>query len=123
VRRDIRYDEGFDLPAPVVPLRIAAPGSDQGAVLQFLVDTGADCTLVPSEVARALRLPAVDQIWIEGLGGTARRATVHAARVEFARIVTLARIVAYSGEAILGRDLLNRAVTLLDGPRLTVSFR
>jgi hypothetical protein len=72
---------------------------------------------------RALRLPAVDQIWIEGAGGTARRATVYAAQLEIARVATLARVVAFSGETVLGRDLLNRAVTLPDGPRQTVSFR
>lgn len=123
MRRGVRYDEELDPPGPVIPLRVAAPGSEDGVLLQVLVDTGADCTLIPQEVARALRLPAVDQIWIEGLGGAARHATVYAARVEFARIRRLARVVAFSGEAILGRDLLNRAVALLDGPRLTVSFR
>lgn len=86
------------------------------------MDTGADCTLVPSEVARALRLPAVDEIWIEGVGGPARRVIVHAARVEFARTACWARVVAFGREAILGRDLLNRAVARLDGPRLSLSF-
>lgn len=123
MRWAFRYDDDLDPPGPVVPLRVSAPGSEDAAVLQVLVDTGADCTLVPLDVARALRLPAVDRIWIEGLGGAARRVTVHAARVEFARVVRLARVVAFGGEAILGRDLLNRAVALLDGPGLTISFR
>lgn len=123
MKRGFRYDDKLDPPGPVVPLRVAAPGSRDGVVLQVLVDTGADCTLVPQEVARALRLPAVDEMWIEGVGGAARRATVHAARVEFARIGRLARVVAFGGEAVLGRDLLNGEVALLDGPRLTISFR
>jgi len=118
-----RYEEELDPPGPVVPLRVAAPGSEDAAVLRVLVDTGGDCTLVPQEVARALRLPAIDQIWIEGVGGAARRATVHAAQVEFARISCLARVVAFGSDAILGRDLLNRAVAVLHGPELTISFR
>lgn len=123
MKRVFRYEEELDPPGPIVPFRVAAPGSEDAAVLRVLVDTGADCTLVPPEVARALRLPAVDQIWIEGVGGAARRATVHVARVEFARISRLARVVAFGSEAILGRDLLNRAVALLHGPALTISFR
>ncbi len=91
-------------------------------MLSALVDTGADCTLVPRGVARALQLPPVDEIWIEGVGGEARRAIVYAARVEFAHIACWARVVAFGGEAILGRDLLNRTVARLDGPRLSLSF-
>ncbi len=91
-------------------------------MLRALVDTGADCTLVPGEVARALRLPAVDEIWIEGVGGEARRAVVHAARMEFAHVSCMARVVAFGRDAILGRDLLNRTVARLDGPRLCVSL-
>lgn len=91
-------------------------------MLRALVDTGADCTLVPREVALALQLPAVDEIWIEGVVGEARRAVVHAARVEFARVACLARVVAFGREAILGRDLLNRTVAQLDGPRRSLSF-
>lgn len=103
-------------------MRLAAPGSEDSIVLRALLDTGADCTLVPRETARALRLPVVDEIWIEGIGGEARRAIVHAARIEFARISCLARVVAFGGEAILGRDLLNRTLARLDGPGLTLSF-
>lgn len=99
-----------------------APGTQDAALLAALVDTGADCTLVPHEVARALRLPAVDEIWIQGVSGEARRAIVYAARVEFARTACWARVVAFGREAILGRDLLNRTVTRLDGPRLSLSF-
>ncbi len=99
-----------------------APGTEDAALLSALVDTGADCTLVPREIARELRLPAVDEIWIERVGGEPRRAIVYAARVEFAHIACWARVVAFGREAILGRDLLNRTVARLDGPGLSLSF-
>ncbi|HSB60195.1 MAG TPA: aspartyl protease family protein, partial [Vicinamibacteria bacterium] len=60
MKRRFRYDDALDPPGPVVPLRLTTPGSEDGVVVQVLVDTGADCTLVPRKVARALRLPAVD---------------------------------------------------------------
>jgi predicted aspartyl protease len=105
----------------VLLVRLAAPGAGPGVVFQALLDTGADCTLVPEAAAHALRLPAVDDVWIEGLGGASRRATVHAARIEFAGARGLARVVAFGDEGLLGRDLLNRVAALLDGPRLRLS--
>jgi predicted aspartyl protease len=110
------YDGRLDPPGPVLPVRIATPGSESAVVLEVLLDTGADCTLVPRALARTLGLPAVDQVWVEGVGGSARRATVHAARVEFGGVRCLARVVGFGDEAVLGRDLLNRVVALLDGP-------
>lgn len=105
-----------------MPLRVGVPGSGDATLLHALVDTGADCTLVPFHVARALRLPVVDETSIEGIASEARRVMVHAARLEFAGVECLARVVAFGQEAILGRDLLNSTVTRLDGPRLSLSF-
>jgi len=122
LKASFRYDERLTPPGPVLPFWVAAPGAEAGVLFQVLVDTGADCTLVPQATADALGLPAIDAVWVEGLGGAVRRATVHAARVEFGGVRRLARVVSFGGEAILGRDLLNRAVTLLDGPALTLSL-
>jgi predicted aspartyl protease len=88
-----------------------------------LVDTGADCTLVPAGVARRLHLPVVDRLLVEGLGGAIRRAPVHLALVRLAGNRCLARVVAFDRVAIVGRDLLNRLTLSLDGPRLTLSVR
>ncbi len=90
-------------------------------MLHALVDTGADCTLVPLEVARTLQLPVVDELWLQGIGGAARRALVHAAKLEFLGVQCLARVVAFGRETILGRDLLNRTLVELDGPRLSLT--
>jgi len=92
-------------------------------VLWALLDTGADCTIVPRATPRALRLPAIDEVWIEGVAGVARRRTVYQARVEFAGISSLAPVVALGDHAILGRDLLNHVVARLDGPALTLSLQ
>jgi len=92
-------------------------------LLPALVDTGADCTLVPRTVARHLALPRIDRLRLEGIEGIARLAPVHAASVEFAGRRVLARVVAYGEDTIIGRDLLNRVVALLDGPRRLLSIR
>jgi predicted aspartyl protease len=117
-----RYDESLDPAGPVLTVRVASPGDGgPGVLLPALVDTGADCTLVPPGMARALRLPAVGEIWIEGVVGNARRATVHAAALEFAGLRYLARVAAFGSEGVLGRDLLNRVLLRLDGPRRILS--
>jgi len=113
----------FDPPAPVVPLRIAAPGGEAAVLLSALVDTGADCTLVPASIPRQVGLPRVDQLDLEGIEGVARTAPVHAALVELAGRRVLARVVAYGAEAIVGRDLLEGLTAVLDGPGRRLAIR
>jgi len=115
------YDAGLEPPAPVIPVRISTPVGDEAVMLPMLVDTGADCTLVPLPIVRQLGLPEVDVVGITGVGGVRRRATVHAASIEVGGLRLLARVVAFVDEAILGRDVLNQAVVTLDGPGLALS--
>ncbi|HEY2732424.1 MAG TPA: retropepsin-like aspartic protease [Polyangiales bacterium] len=120
--RRIAFDRNFDPPAPVLPVHVS--GVDEhapGAMMRMLVDTGADCTLIPAKLARTLRLPLVDKIEIQGVGGRARSAAVHAASLRVGSLRTLARVVALGDEALLGRDILNRLVLQIDGPAETIS--
>jgi predicted aspartyl protease len=117
------YDASLDPPAPMVPVRISRPIGDDAVMLPMLIDTGADCTLVPASIIGRLGLPQVDVIGVTGVGGARRRATVHAASVELGALRLLVRVVAFADEAILGRDVLNHAVVVLDGPGLAVSVK
>ena len=117
------YDDTCEPAAPRVPLRVAAPSSGAAIVLAALVDTGADGTFIPERVATQLGLPLVDHLTVEGVAGGRAPARVYAATVELGPLRTLCRLVAFEDEAILGRDLLNRLVVLLDGPRLEASLR
>ena len=122
MKRWLAYDRTRDPPAPVMSLLVAAPGSAEAVAVPSLVDTGADCTLIPAAVARSLGLPLIDRLRLEGFGGATQRAPVHAAIVRVAGRRTLARLIAYDTEAIIGRDLLNQLEIRLDGPRLRLSF-
>jgi predicted aspartyl protease len=86
--------------------------------VQGLIDTGADCTLIPPHLAVSLRLPSVDRLEIMGVAGGRAHASVHAGRIEIAGVEMLARLVAFEDEVVIGRDVLNRLVAHLDGPRL-----
>jgi predicted aspartyl protease len=105
----------------VVPVRISRPLGEEAVLLAMLVDTGADCTLVPAPIVRQLGLPQIDVIGVTGVGGARRRSTVHAAAIELGGLRLVAGVVAFTGEAILGRDVLNQAVVTLDGPGLAIS--
>jgi len=118
----LAYDASLDPPAPVVPVRISGPTGEDAVLLPMLVDTGADCTLIPASIVRRLGLPRIDVIGVSGVGGGKVRATVHAASVELGGVRVVARIVAFADEAILGRDVLNQTVVRLDGPGLAMSI-
>jgi predicted aspartyl protease len=117
------YDRRLDPPAPIVPARVAGRVSEDAVMLPMLVDTGADCTLVPARIVHRLGLPLVDIVAVSGVDGVKQRATVHAASVELGELRVHARIVAFADEAILGRDVLNQGVVTLDGPGLAISLQ
>ena len=116
------YDREQDPPAPVVPVRVRGLTGELGVVLPGLIDSGADCTLIPASLARELRLPQVDHLSFSGVGGQVLRAPVFAARLQLGGWSSLARVTAFGDELIVGRDLLNRAVLQLDGPRLELTL-
>lgn len=117
----VPFDPSFDPPAPVLPVRIGGiDDHDPAAMLRMLVDTGADCTLIPVKIARSLRLPVVDRTEIQGVGSKSQAANVHAARIRLGSLRVLARVVALGEECLIGRDILNRVVMQLDGPNETL---
>ncbi len=114
---DLPYDQARRPPAPVVSIKLKRAGAEPAVVLTALVDTGADMTVIPQHVARELRLPFVRRIQVFGVDGSARLATVNSVEVEIRGFQDLVEAVAFGNEALIGRDLLNRWVAHLDGPK------
>jgi predicted aspartyl protease len=111
------YSAGFRPPAPVLPVLLRAPNGGAGLGLLALLDTGADLSVIPSTAAVALGLPKVSTTRIVGVTGVAESTPVHAAVLEVTGEEHLLEVVAWGDEAILGRDVLNRMLLELDGPR------
>ena len=117
---ELTYDHAYDPPAAVLPVRVASPRGDIAVLVPGLIDTGADCSLIPTSVARQLALPRVGSVEVQGVGGGQATAPLHAGFVEIAKMRVLVRLAALGNELIIGRDILNRLKVLLDGPRLRV---
>ena len=116
------YDESFDPPAPVLPARLGLPDAEGWLQLAALVDTGADITLVPEDVAERY-LPVAGTIRIRGATGNVQDAVLYRAEISVGDLRRVLIVAAWGNEAVVGRDLLRHLIVRLDGPaqRMTVA--
>jgi predicted aspartyl protease len=109
------YDAAQDPPAPVVPVRVGLTGGRWSAALPFLVDTGADMTVVPTRLVRELRLPVVGEMALRGATGKTARVLIHRAELGIGSVSLPAQVAAFGREMLLGRDVLNLWTVVLRG--------
>ena len=120
-----RFSHAFEPPAPVVPVRLGAPGGHERAALDGKIDTGADLCGVPERLVIELDLPPIRNVRAVGFAGSARDVVLYRVDVEidglvFPRVEALAVDRTY---ALLGRNLLRVLVVRLDGPREWLDLR
>jgi len=116
------YDAShFDPPAPIVSVTLRDP--HRGVTVsdvQLLLDTGADVTLLPRMAVERLGVPLLTNEQYELMGFDGRRSF---ARVVMLDVLFLRRafrgryLLTEEERGILGRDILNHVLVLLDGPR------
>jgi predicted aspartyl protease len=116
------YDAShLDPPAPVARVRLRNPHS--GATVSdvlLLVDTGADITLLPRTAVEQLGIPLVagQQYELMGFDGSTSFAPVVILDLLFLRRAFRGQYLLTEEErGIMGRDILNHVIVLLDGPR------
>lgn len=117
------YGANFDPPAPILPIRVSAPGNHEGVLLHALVDTGADLSVVPSYLAEEIGLPAVSLVRVRAFDGVFRSAILYAATLEINGVSAICEVLAMGDGALVGRDFLNRWALLLNGPRQFLELR
>lgn len=110
----------FSPPAPIARVSLVHPNTGQAVDdVPMLLDTGADVTLVPAETLRTLGIePLPEAYTLEGFNGTPVTVASAYLRLRFLDRTFRGRfLVIDQGIGIIGRNLLNHLVLLLDGPR------
>lgn len=114
---DVPYDDSLDPPAPVLTVELRRPGSEASTLVSMLVDTGADASVLPRSVALTVGLVRVAEVEVTGVTGSPIQAPVFDGAIVVAGHQLKVEFVGVGEEAILGRDVLERLVVRLDGPR------
>lgn len=109
----------FSSPAPIARVSLVDPKTGQTLEdVPMLLDTGADVTLVPAETLRTLGIEALPEVYaLEGFNGTpVTVASVYLCLRFLDRTFRGRFLVINHSIGILGRNVLNHVVLLLDGP-------
>jgi hypothetical protein len=114
------YAQSYGLPFPQLPVVINHPESNaRSAPLPGLLDTGADATLVPSAQLGAIGAEEIYRASLRSHWGESRPAIVYLVDMQVAGH-TLPGIEVIGDEdsdaILLGCNVLNRLILLLDGP-------
>ena len=122
----VQYNQQKYPPAPALKVRISAPFEPTRTdLLPALIDTGGDFTLVPLSWLLQINAPEVRWAYLRGLWGERRQVTLYLVDLHLDTGV-LAGIEVIGAdddeepvedrEVILGRNVLNKLILLLDGP-------
>ena len=115
------YDRTYSPPAPVIKIRVGVPGGKKiSGELSAFVDTGADGTIIPVSYLAEFEIEPDSQRFLRSQWGDRRAVdaylidiligSVHLSPIE---IVTDE----LGEEIIIGRNVLNKLVVTLDGPK------
>ena len=113
------YVHHYEPAKPIIELEMSLPGRAKPRVATvMLVDSGADKTMITSDILDALNAKPIDHIRIRGLFGASRSTKLYVVDLHIGRhhihAVEVAALPA-GEENILGRDVLNHLVVTLNG--------
>jgi predicted aspartyl protease len=108
-------------PIPAIELALRTPdGKPSSGPLLALVDTGADITLVPLAHLEQVGAPELDEVRLRSHWGSSTMVTTYLVDIEIhARVLPDIEVVGdlHGDTILLGRNVLNKLLLLIDGPR------
>ncbi len=113
------YDTSYHPAAPSVEIQIYGYNSVLGQhSLWAMVDSGADATMIPYPVLNAIGAVYKESTWMRGTAGGRVEVDLYLAAIRIgSNLIDGLHVVGIpaSGEAIIGRDVLNQLVVTLNG--------
>ena len=115
------YDSHYSPPAPSVEIWLGTPGESLASgPHSALVDTGADISIIPAKHIRPLQAVPDDYRYLRSQWGERRRVAIYSLDIGIGNMRwPSVEVVAdeHGAEIILGRNVLNRLLVTLDGPK------
>jgi hypothetical protein len=125
----MEYDRQKFPPAPVLEITLSPPCETTRTIpLLALIDTGGDFTLAPLRWLLHIDAPEVRSAYLRGLWSEQRQVTLYLVDLHFDdTVLPGVEVVGLDDdeddqEVVLGRNVLNRLILLLDGPREQVDI-
>ncbi|MCP4361070.1 MAG: hypothetical protein GY796_23935 [Chloroflexi bacterium] len=111
------YDRSYEPAAPVVPVGLSSSGeTTTRQQVIALLDSGADATMIPTDVLTAAGARYVEQKQMRGVVGESVKVNLTAVHIGDHTIHGIRAVGVPSGsEAIIGRDVLNQLKVTLNG--------
>lgn len=114
------FDDGHSPAMPVMDVTLVDPGTgNRLETIPALVDTGADGTMVPEDLLEKLGAVSIGHGRLRWLWEETRSVRLYLIRIEIGpHIIRSVHVAAVptGTEFILGRNLLNQLVFMVDGP-------
>ena len=119
MKQQFRYDRTRSPAAPILPVRVGVTAGGAHAVSAALVDTGAEISVIPAQLASDLRLPVIGEVTVGGVSG-ADRVPLYGVELEVAGIKVQVEAAGMGFHTLIGRDVINRWTLVLRGPEETL---
>ncbi len=114
------YSDDYTPPIPILRASFGYAGrKPMSESFEALVDTGADATIVPEEIARKLKATPLNPGQLLTQWGDAHPVTIYLLDIQIDKVLLPSVVVAGDSETqevVLGRNILNKLSLFLDGP-------